>query len=309
MGRVAVLVGLVFAAGMTIRGRMPDPHTAPRDPAPDSPASTIGVVVLLSASMLVLAIAMLSRRQGPPRPTPRELPDGLRDRGGGWNLRLGLIALGLLIVWLLAVIVLNRLGLGSGTGPPGMPKAVPDTGGASSSAPPPGSPAKSGDTARILMAATAVLVVMTVVASLGAAVRRPRREAVVPIGDTTAVASTSAEPLAVAAERGLAEVTNRDLPPREAIIACYAAMEQALAGAPDAAPRASDTPSEVLARAVGNGALTPTAASRLVALFTEARFSTHVMTEQHRQSAEQSLRSVLDELHAGSTGAGAGTPA
>ncbi len=310
MGRVAVLIGLLFAAGMTIRGRMPVPHATPRDPAPDSPASTVAVIVLLSASMLVLAVAMLTRRQGPPRPAPLELPGSLRGRGGRWNLRLGLIALGLLIVWLLAVIVLNRLGMGFGSRPAGVPQTVPDTGGApSSSRPPSGAPVKPGDTARILMAATAVLVVMTVIASVGAAVRRPRREAVLLPADTAAAASPSHEPLAVAAERGLAEVTNRDLPPREAIIACYAAMEQALAGAPDAAPQASDTPSEVLARAVGKGALSPTAASPLVALFTEARFSTHVMTEQHRQSAEQALRSVLAELHARRRGAEAGTPA
>ena len=295
---MAVLAGLLIAAGMTIRGRMPVPSAAPRDPAADSPASTAGVVALLSASMLVMAIAMFNRRSGPPRPAPREFPEGLRGARAGWNLRLGLIALGLLIAWLLAVVVLNRLGLGPDSRQPGVP-AVPDNPGVSQTAPagpPAGSPAKGGDTFRLLAATTAVLVVMTAVATVVTGLRRRRPETPPVSGDIAAGVPNNPEPLAVAAERGLAEVVNRNLAPREAIIACYAAMERALAGDPEAAPQASDTPSEVLARAVGNRALSPTNASELVALFTEARFSTHVMTEEHRREAERALRSVLDEL-------------
>ena len=73
-------------------------------------------------------------------------------------------------------------------------------------------------------------------------------------------------------------------------------MEDALAGAPGAAPQDSDTPSEVLARAVGNSALRTGSATTLVEVFAEARFSRHVMTEDHREVAERALRAVLDEL-------------
>ena len=104
------------------------------------------------------------------------------------------------------------------------------------------------------------------------------------------------EPLVVAAQRGLAEVSDLRRGPREAIIACYAAMERALADSPDVAPRDSDTPSEVLARAVQNRALRAGSASALVGLFAEARFSRHVMTEDHREQAERSLRAVLHDL-------------
>jgi hypothetical protein len=102
--------------------------------------------------------------------------------------------------------------------------------------------------------------------------------------------------LALAAERGLAEVGDLSREPREAIIACYAAMEHALANAPGAAPLESDTPSEVLARAVEHEAIHAGSATELVTLFAEARFSTHVMNEGHREAAEQALRLVLDEL-------------
>ena len=73
-------------------------------------------------------------------------------------------------------------------------------------------------------------------------------------------------------------------------------MENGLAHAPGAVPLASDTPSEVLARAVQHHALSADSATELVELFTEARFSPHVMNEAHREAAVQALRRVLTEL-------------
>lgn len=295
-GRAALLLALLIAAAVSLRGRMPTPQQMPRSTASSGDGSLVGVVALLGTSMLVMAFAMLHRRQGPPRPPAREFPEGPRGKRMGWNLRLGLIAIGLLVAWLLAVAVLNRLGVNHD--PQQMTSdAVPDPSGA----PPPNPPTETapqqrGDTSRLLMATTAVLMLMMVVATVLAALRRPRRESA-PLTDTGAdTASAGPEPLAIAAERGLAEVANPNLTPREAIIACYAAMEQALAGAPNTAPHASDTPSEVLARAVGTKALSVRTASPLVEVFTEARYSTHMMTEQHRQTAEQALRSVLAEF-------------
>jgi hypothetical protein len=52
----------------------------------------------------------------------------------------------------------------------------------------------------------------------------------------------------------------------------------------------------VLARAVEHDAIHAASAGELVALFAEARFSTHVMNEGHREVAEHALRDVLDEL-------------
>jgi hypothetical protein len=105
-----------------------------------------------------------------------------------------------------------------------------------------------------------------------------------------------AQPLALAAERGLAEMGDLSREPREAIIACYAAMEDALVEAPGAKPQDSDTPSEVLARAVEHHAIHSGSATELVDLFAEARFSPHVMNEEHRETAVRALELVLDEL-------------
>lgn len=291
---MAVLAVLLLAAGLTIRGRIPVPNAVPRDRGADSPGSWVGVIALLSMSLLVMTFAMLTRRAGPPKPAPRELPDSPGGSGGRRNLRLGLIALGVLIAWLLAMVVLHRLGVGSDSQRLSVPPGIPDRVGGS---PRPSAPTKSGDTSRLLMATTAVLVVMTALFTVVSALRRPRRESVqVSATDAASPAPNHPQPLAVAAERGLAVLADRNLTPREAIIACYSAMERALAGAPNTAPQAADTPSEVLARAVGAGAVSPGNASDLVALFTEARFSTHIMVDRHRQAAEGALRSVLAEL-------------
>ena len=111
-----------------------------------------------------------------------------------------------------------------------------------------------------------------------------------------------------AAEVGLAEMADLSREPREAIIACYAAMERELANVPDAAPQDFDTPTEVLARAVEHHALHADNAVQLVNLFAEARFSPHVMNEGHREVAVRVLRLVLDELAAQAVGSAARSP-
>ena len=146
---------------------------------------------------------------------------------------------------------------------------------------------------------TAALMVLILTAAVVVRVRRRRDAAPVaaPVHAAAVIEPASgSESLALAAERGLAEVGDLSREPREAIIACYAAMENALENAPGAAPQDSDTPSEVLARAVEHHALQSGSAGELVTLFAEARFSTHVMNEGHREAAERARRLVLDEL-------------
>jgi hypothetical protein len=145
---------------------------------------------------------------------------------------------------------------------------------------------------------TALLVVILVGGVLLRIRGRRRPASALPEADQIARAAVPPGPgsLVLAAERGLAEVGDLSREPREAIIACYAAMEHALADAPGAAPQESDTPSEVLARAVEHEAIHAGSATELVTLFAEARFSTHVMNEGHREAAERVLRLVLDEL-------------
>ncbi|PRC48471.1 DUF4129 domain-containing protein, partial [Mycobacterium sp. ITM-2017-0098] len=102
--------------------------------------------------------------------------------------------------------------------------------------------------------------------------------------------------LARAAELGLAEMGDLSRDPRAAIIACYLAMERELEKSPGTFPQDSDTPSEVLARAIEQQALPADSATALVDLFEEARFSPHVMNEGHRADAVEALQSVQRQL-------------
>jgi hypothetical protein len=216
-----------------------------------------------------------------------------------------LIALGLLIAWLVLVLVLMRMGVGSLGGEPSssVPTAA-DPGGAPTPANPaprqvdsPDDPGTNivGYLVPPMLILMGLIIVGTVIAS-----RRQRRDAISwPVADNdpeAPAAPGAAESLARAAEVGLAEIGDLSREPREAIIACYAAMERELTHVPGAVPQDCDTPTEVLARAVDHHALRADSASQLVELFEEARFSPHVMNEDHRDVAVEALRLVLADL-------------
>jgi hypothetical protein len=149
---------------------------------------------------------------------------------------------------------------------------------------------------RYLIVSTVTLLVLIVA---GAVVARRRRGGAAlgatgqPLGEPAPVA---AESLVRAAESGLAEIEDPNREPRQAIIACYAAMERELRHFPGAVPQDFDTPTEVLARAVEHHALHVDNATELVSLFEEARFSPHVMTETHRSRAVDVLQLVLADM-------------
>ncbi len=87
------------------------------------------------------------------------------------------------------------------------------------------------------------------------------------------IVDTSTEELREAVESGRAALAEID-DARAAIIACYVAMERSLAER-GTQRSVADTPDELLARAVAAGTVRGPAASRLTALFYEARFSSH----------------------------------
>jgi len=302
-GRVVALIVLLILAAVALRGYLPGAERAPREQPTDSPASLFAVIALLSVSTVIVAISIIarlrSRRTG--AQTPGGLPERLGGSGGQPRWRFLLTGLGVVVAWLLIVLLLSRLvppqvfdqpppGTGTSNAPRSDSPAAP---------PPPAPPGAGGNVFAYLAATTVTLIVMlaagTVVAS------RVQRGVANPYliadhGSKPPTAAAGPESLARAAELGLAEIGDLSREPREAIIACYAAMESALANAPGAVPQDSDTPSEVLARAVEHHALRADSATQLVDLFAEARFSSHVMNEGHREVAVRVLRLVLEEL-------------
>lgn len=83
--------------------------------------------------------------------------------------------------------------------------------------------------------------------------------------------------------------------PREVVIACYARMERVFADA-GSARRPDEAPLELLARVLAEQYVPADDVRRLTALFNEARFSTHAVTEDMRDAARRSLRSIADSL-------------
>jgi hypothetical protein len=111
---------------------------------------------------------------------------------------------------------------------------------------------------------------------------------------------TPPETVAAAVAAGRTAVQDRTITdPREAIVACFAAMERALAGiGGEVAPRAADTPGEVLRRGLEGASLPADPARTLLRLFREARFSRHLLDEGDRSDADQALTEILNSLDA-----------
>ncbi|WP_071286758.1 DUF4129 domain-containing protein [Mycolicibacterium llatzerense] len=308
LGRVVAVLVLLFVVAVALRGYLPGVgHPHPDEPT-HSTASVVGVDTLLIVSVVIVGIGVISSLRRPrtaAASAPFALPGSFEGKLG-WKpmRRVLLIGLGALLVWLALVVLLSHLqllqlpDLPISEGPPNKaPGGTPPT-----AVPPPAPmpvppPQPEHSVFGYLLATTVVMLLLW-----GAAVivrrRRQTNEPQLPIdhADEPPVAVSTPESLTRAAEFGLAEIGDRSRGPRESIIACYAAMECALADAPGAEPQDSDTPSEVLARAVEHHALHAGSATELVALFAEARFSPHVMSERHRDIAAEALRRVLAEL-------------
>jgi hypothetical protein len=303
---IAVLV-LLFVAAWALRGYLPGSEpVADRQRPQSSPAALVVDVALVSISVAIIGIAIIMRiRNGrAQRPGAGRLPDS-RGAMGRPTWRLTLIALALAIGWLLLVMLLMRLGVhGPGDQSPSGTPTMADPGSAPPTTNPvprqPDSPNDPG--ANVVGYLVPPMLILMVLIIVGTAVmsRRRRRTATSPAADgegpEAPAHAGAADSLARAAEVGLAEIGDLTREPREAIIACYAAMERELTHVPGAAPLDCDTPSEVLARAVASHALHAGSATQLVDLFEEARFSPHVMNERHRDDAVDALRLVLADL-------------
>lgn len=299
--RVIVLITLLALAAIALRGYIPGVTESRDNPSAPSALSVALMPVLLTVSMVILLAGVIASQHRLPLAMPE--PDRDTDRQQ-WRLgRVGLLVLAGLAVFALVLAAASAVffvGAGQHSAPP-PPASAPTTGQPpaefATSAPDPGStPAELTGTALLLTAiAAAALVGVAIAGLIVVTVAARRRPAPAPL-PLVPVAPTAVDSLARAAEMGLAAMNVPGQEPRAAIIACYVAMERGLAFDRAAAPLASDTPMEVLARAFERGALHDASARELVALFEEARFSPHAMLEWQRMRAEQLLRIVLADL-------------
>ncbi len=304
-GRVVGLIVLLMVAAAALRGYLPARDAVRAQPGPGRTALAF-VVLALTASLTVLAIAIIARLRDPRAmlPGPGDLSGMLGGRGGRPSSRVLLIGLAVIVAWLLLAMLLARLWLPHAV-TPSAPAAGQGASQAQGTAPAPKQhpPDDSADTLGILLASTIPMLILIGVGTVTMSRRRRRAAPAGTLPDYNDGQGAEFHPppkssvsLVRAAERGLAEMADLSREPREAIIACYAAMERELANVPGAAPQDFDTASEVLARAVEHHALQADNAVQLVNLFAEARFSPHVMKERQRELAVRTLQLVLDEL-------------
>jgi hypothetical protein len=92
-----------------------------------------------------------------------------------------------------------------------------------------------------------------------------------------------------------AEALEYDGDAREAVIACYSAMESAVT-AGGTRRQATDTPEEFLRRVTLAKLIPDEPARRLTDLFREARFSSHRISEEKRDAAREALREISEYL-------------
>lgn len=298
--RVVAVIVLLIVAAAALHGYLPGVETPPRDRPTSGLGSLIAVVAMLVVSMAIIVIAVVTQSRN--RPVAHGAGEPPREMAGErkpltW--RMVLIAVAVVIAWLLLVALLSRMNTQMGLEAPPPDAGTPPPGTPQPPATPPDDPQPPSNVFSLLAGSTVVLMLLVFVAAAIAGRRqrrRPQPAAAYDYDYPTAATTSAPDPLARAAEVGLAEAGDLSREPREAIIACYAAMERELENSPDVVPRESDTPTEVLARAVEHHALGADTATELVDLFEEARFSPHVMTEDHREAAVRVLRLVLAEL-------------
>jgi hypothetical protein len=302
-GRVVALIVLMIFVAAALRGYLPaQDHAVHHEPGGGRAAAAF-VIAALTATVALLAIAVIARLRDPRAvpPSVGNLSELVDSDKGRLNWRVLLIGLLVIVAWLLVVLLLNQW-----FGPrPAVPAAptpaptAPPSGQATGPPPQQHSRDNTGDMVGVLLAGMIPVVLVIVAGSVIMARRRWRATTPGTVADIHVESPTPtprAESLVRAAEVGLAEIGDLNREPREAIIACYAAMERELANVPGAAPQDFDTPTEVLVRAIERKALHADNATQLVNLFEEARFSPHVMNEGHREAAVSVLRIVLAEL-------------
>lgn len=137
-----------------------------------------------------------------------------------------------------------------------------------------------------------VLIGATFVAAMAAAAASGRRRRPPSPAPTRAVADP--EQARAAFDASLEELL-AEPDPRRAVVAAYATLLTGLgrAGVPR---RPSEAPEEHLERALVELQVPDPALRALVALFEEARFSTHALTETHKARALDALRTAQAEL-------------
>ncbi len=280
---VAILLA-VTAAGLQARGTF---SHAPDATAAGASGATLAIILTAAEGVALVAFVLMLASIRPSHPNKPDDPDLVKLRIPWWVKTLAMLLALAALVTPLAVLLTRKP---RKTPPRPLPSIVgPGTA--------PGH-LKAAGAGAIWPVIAGMAVAIAIVLALTAwsrhqrrdARRRPRqRNRLTQLLDSLAAAQDA--------------LTKAGGEPREAIIACYAAMERGFAAAGrQTAPAAADTPAEVLTRATQAGLVSAEPAAALTGLFRRARYSSQPMTKQDSEAASGALdrmRADLDTIPAG----------
>ena len=110
--RMAALIVVVLILGVALRSPLaPGMPSADREPPTGGTATLVGLVAVVAACVLVIAVAIVMSWRDLQRPVPQARPEIPRSGGprGPRSWRLVLICLAATAVWLIAVALLAQL--------------------------------------------------------------------------------------------------------------------------------------------------------------------------------------------------------
>jgi hypothetical protein len=282
--RAVAVVALLAVAALALQARRGLDWSELDDPVQVSWLRA-AVSLLLLAVLWQLARPLIGRLRRPKsRSQPGEGDDGPEGEHVPLWLRLaavGVVLASLLVGWLLLSAIVP---------PVRQPDVGPDGPG-----PQPGDGGGTGLGPSWTSLLVAAGVLLAVLATNRWSSARRERAAGAPASDEVDGEAARLETAVVAAQEQLGDHAD----PRAAIVAAYAAMAATLSvglARRGTSARLSDTPTELLERAVGSGLVSQGPAATLTELFREARFSRHPMGESHRRAADQALHAVRAEL-------------
>jgi hypothetical protein len=266
---VAVLLAVAVAAlraGGTFAAR-PHPEAAGFSGAVlvTALAAAEGVALIAFGTVLLMAR---------PRRRPHQLDEPTRIRVPWWLKTLGVVVSAFAVAAPLAILLARRARHNTAQNPflfhPGVPVGAKGSTGSSASG-------------WSLIAGMALALAIVITLALRSRARNSSPHG--PRGPQTIADTLASAQAALAGGKT----------PREAIIACYAAMERGFAAA-GSAPEQADTPAEVLTRATTAGILGSASAETLTALFRRARYSDEPMTGADSTAAAGALAQIQAEI-------------
>ncbi|MCH9735432.1 MAG: DUF4129 domain-containing protein, partial [Actinomycetia bacterium] len=251
VARTVAVIALLLLAVVALRGHLPgdEPVPEPGEQAPRGQGSVVATFVLFGVSITIIAIGIVAQLRRRSRlPTAGELSYDYRGGRTRVPWRLMLIASILLVAWLVMVLLLTRWG--SEFVPDAVSTTDPESGVLPDGGETDSAPTGEGETDTVLPeplgdggelfgylgVATIVLFALLIIAALTGKRRAGTPTPVLAAEDKPGAPAAGAD-LVRATELGLAEIGDRSRDPREAIIACYAAMERELEKSPGTIPQ------------------------------------------------------------------------